>query len=204
MLPFIFSGRHSPENQTPLPPIASHSGFIGRLESRPFPTNSASVPSAAASGSIKRSVDPLSPQSQTAAPPSRSPLFTVIYSPHTSISAPSARRQRIVASISSETAAHRIRVCSSDAAAHISSLCTADFDGGAATVPPKHFGFNVTVFSEAKLFTSLYFSIPAAIIFSSSSTSVFMITQRPVSVGVTISMLFPLRFLSLFAASKSV
>lgn len=64
MRPLVLSGKPPrPCRSQPAAMISSESGERGRAPRRPWPTKVASAPSAQATGSIKRSVEPLSPQS---------------------------------------------------------------------------------------------------------------------------------------------
>ncbi len=98
------------------------SGSIGRSGKRPRSISSASAPNAPASGSRKRNVVPLSPQSRRRVPPS-------VLS--------SAFRHARVARISCESPAFSTRTGCPVSAAHIRYRCTCDFDAGARTSPRR-------------------------------------------------------------------
>ena len=113
--PETFIGRLSAEITAPFSLSALLSADIGRSGSLPWPMNSAFIPSAEATGSRKRRVVPLSPQSRM--PPSCSSL-----------------RQRKVARVSSEVQSDSEFFLPASATAVI-SLCACDFDGGASSEP---------------------------------------------------------------------
>ena len=144
MRPLVLSGKPPrPCRSQPAAMISSESGESGRAPRRPWPTKVASAPSAQATGSIKRSVDPLSPQSSV--PPARalsrpnSTLFMVgwTWKPSSTVSmrAPSAVRQRTVASMSAQVVLQVTCVSPLASAAQMMRRCAIDLDAMAGTVP---------------------------------------------------------------------
>ena len=144
MRPLVLSGKPPiPCRSQPAAMISSESGESGRAPRRPWPTKVASAPSAQATGSIKRSVEPLSPQSSV--PPARalsrpnSTLFMVgwTWKPSSTVSmrAPSAVRQRTVASISAQVVLQATCVSPLASAAQMMRRCAIDLDAMAGTVP---------------------------------------------------------------------
>ena len=144
MRPLVLSGKPPrPCRSQPAAMISSESGERGRAPRRPWPTNVASAPSAQATGSIKRSVEPLSPQSSV--PPAsalsrpNSILFIVgwTWKPSSTVSmrAPSAVRQRTVASISAQVVLQVTCVSPLARAAQMIRRCAIDLDAMAGTVP---------------------------------------------------------------------
>ena len=118
------------------PRISSRSsGAMGRSGSRPRMWKRASMPSAAATGSRKRSVLPLSPQSASQEAAGVRMGSTRRPVPVASMLAPKAVRQRTVAEMSSEPSPMRMSVGPSASAAQISARCASDFEGMAANVP---------------------------------------------------------------------
>ena len=144
MRPLVLSGKPPrPCRSQPAAMISSESGERGRAPRRPWPTKVASAPSAQATGSIKRSVEPLSPQSSV--PPAsalsrpNSILFMVgwTWKPSSTVSmrAPSDVRQRTVASISAQVVLQVTCVSPLASAAQIIKRCAIDLDAMAGTVP---------------------------------------------------------------------
>ena len=144
MRPLVLSGKPPrPCRSQPAAMISSESGESGRAPRRPWPTKVASAPSAQATGSIKRSVDPLSPQSSV--PPARalsrpnSTLFMVgwTWKPSSTVSmrAPRAVRQRTVASMSAQVVLQVTCVSPLASAAQMMRRCAIDLDAMAGTVP---------------------------------------------------------------------
>ena len=144
MRPLVLSGKPPrPCRSQPAAMISSESGESGRAPRRPWPTNVASAPSAQATGSIKRRVEPLSPQSSV--PPAsalsrpNSILFIVgwTWKPSSTVSmrAPSAVRQRTVASISAQVVLQVTCVSPLARAAQMIRRCAIDLDAMAGTVP---------------------------------------------------------------------
>ena len=144
MRPLVLSGKPPrPCRSQPAAMISSESGESGRAPRRPWPTKVASAPSAQATGSIKRSVEPLSPQSSV--PPARalsrpnSTLFMVgwTWKPSSTVSmrAPRAVRQRTVASISAQVVLQVTCVSPLASAAQMMRRCAIDLDAMAGTVP---------------------------------------------------------------------
>ena len=124
---------------------ASVSGPMGRWGSRPSIWNRARRPRAPQTGSRNRRVEPLSPQGrlQISAGAAMGAMCRV--SPFRVISAPMARRQPIVASISFEVPLQTSSHGASDNAAQSSSRWAWDLEGMAAAVPRRGAGVRVTV-----------------------------------------------------------
>ena len=124
----------------------------GRFESLPCITKVQSAPKRPATGSRKRSVEPLSPQSSSTPDGlllrSRGLTCRTLCGPssETVIFAPSAFRQRTVAAISSERPRYEIATGRSPSAAQISSLCSCDLLEGTCRVPMRTPGCRTTVF----------------------------------------------------------
>ena len=124
------------------------SGLSGR---RPAPRNRCGPPSAQATGSMNRSVEPDSPQLSHGARPWVAPLpwgmgVTLTMSPSRSTEAPSARRQSQVASMSWDAWSHRPRAWGRRPGPRRSSRrWAADFEEIAATEPARWPGSTTAV-----------------------------------------------------------
>ena len=138
----------APWNVQPAAMSSSVSGAMGRSPSRGEPTKVASAPRAQATGSMKRSVEPDSPQSRVAPARARkmpcSRLLSTgwISKPPSmgSILAPIAVRQRMVASISAHVVSQATRVTPFARAAAMMMRCAIDLDEMAGTVPERGLG----------------------------------------------------------------
>ena len=109
-------------------------------------------------GSIKRSVEPLSPQSSSVDSGKADGGITVYSVPHCSIVTPIAFRQPRVASMSSEVLFILITLLSFARAAQMSIRCATDLEAGASISPLRTEGL-ILMFRRNRIFRKEVFSV---------------------------------------------